>query len=174
MPAKCSLLGSDACAALIGLDSIVRVSALPRRRIRRRLDRYARQPYFKSCVEWLFREWMQTPTEDRWAVRKGVTSGRSVLPLISRRSKASWLASLREALCQEWAIQISAARSWRASAGRHGPLQPIVSPAPAYARPQSFQAATASPQDAVGRGCTDSAPSSAPTPRRSPRTRRSG
>jgi hypothetical protein len=37
MPAKCSLLESGACAALIGLDSIVRVSALPRPRIRRRL-----------------------------------------------------------------------------------------------------------------------------------------
>jgi hypothetical protein len=46
MLAKCSLLESDACAALIGLDSIVRISALPRRRTRRRLGRYARQPYF--------------------------------------------------------------------------------------------------------------------------------
>ena len=33
--------------------------------------------------------------------RKGVASGRTVLPLISQRSKASWLAALREALCQE-------------------------------------------------------------------------
>jgi hypothetical protein len=47
MLAKCSLRESDACAALIGLDSIVGILALPRRRTRRRLDRYARQPYFK-------------------------------------------------------------------------------------------------------------------------------
>src|SRR5262245_57361221 len=32
MHARCSLPGSDACAALIGLDSSVRLSALPRRR----------------------------------------------------------------------------------------------------------------------------------------------